>query len=64
MGSAAWKLCSGMNKDGKCRARIGNHISHKKVWGKWYGQVPDPTVYQVGPRVKNGPQKIRRWKKK
>lgn len=54
----AWKPCIGMNKDGKCRAGK-NHLSHKKSWGKWYGQVP---VRKMPPRPKpNKPQKKRWW---
>lgn len=42
---SAWKKCTGKNRDGKCVAK--NHLGHKKVWGVWYGQVPDPTLSRV-----------------
>jgi hypothetical protein len=50
-----YKKCAGMNKDGKCRAKLGTHIGHKKVWGNWYGQVPAKPETKVSP-----PQKSKR----
>ena len=55
-----WKKCTGMNRDGKCAAPLGVHLTHKKSWGSWYGQV---AVRDMPPRGKpNGPQKRRFWK--
>lgn len=48
--------CIGMNgKGGKCKAPLGKHIGHKKVWGTWYGQIPAQPATKVSP-----PQKSKR----
>lgn len=35
-----WEVCSGMTKGDSCKARPGRHRSHKKVLGRWYGELP------------------------
>jgi len=36
-----WEKCHGMNsKDERCKNAPGRHRSHKKVFGKWYGELP------------------------
>lgn len=59
----AWKPCIGMNKDGKCRSTgLLGHLGHKKVFGTWYGQVPDrkPPKFQTD----KGTKARKKWGKK
>lgn len=46
-----WETCGGMNRDGKCRAKVGRHTQHKKSFGKWYGRLDIPPGKQPGAYV-------------
>lgn len=35
-----WEFCGGMTKGEGCKAPPGRHRSHKKSFGRWYGEIP------------------------
>lgn len=35
-----WEFCGGMTRGEGCKAAPGRHRSHKKSFGRWYGEIP------------------------